>query len=126
MDTDVVAGALVLLGALRALAETVRVNLTAKAQLGIVREFRAELLRHLLDLEPVVLLRWPPGELASRIQVEVHGIRMLLQPVRPGPSERACGNWTSHYDAGGGYQTSHPRALDRPAAAASERIVVTS
>jgi ABC-type multidrug transport system fused ATPase/permease subunit len=71
--------ALVLIGALRALAETVRVNLTAKAQLGIVREFRAELLRHLLDLEPVVLLRWPPGELASRIQVEVHGIRMLLQ-----------------------------------------------
>ncbi len=79
--------ALVLIGALRALTETVRVNLTAKAQPGIVREFTAELLRHLLDLEPVVLLRWPPGELASRIQVEVHGIRMLLQLVHPGHPE---------------------------------------
>ena len=118
--------ALLLIGALRALTETVRVNLTAKAQPGIVLEFRAELLRHLLDLEPVVLLRWPPGELASRIQVEVHGIRMLLQLVHPGHPEHSCGNCSSHYGVRGGYHTSHPWALDGSAVAGSERIVVTS
>jgi ABC-type multidrug transport system fused ATPase/permease subunit len=74
-----IVSALVLLGALRALTETVRVDLTAKAQLGIVQRFRLELLEHLLDREPAVLLRWPPGELASRIQVEVRGIQTLLQ-----------------------------------------------
>jgi hypothetical protein len=55
----------------------------------------------------------------------VHGIRMLLQLVHPGHSEHRCGNCSSHYGAGGGYHTSHPRALDGSAAAGSERIVVT-
>ena len=69
---------LVLLGAVRAVAETARANLTAKLQLGVVREFRGKVLSHVLGLEPSTLLRWPPGELASRIQVEVHGVRILL------------------------------------------------
>jgi ABC-type multidrug transport system fused ATPase/permease subunit len=69
---------LVLLGLVRALAETVRANLTSKLQLRVIKEFRGKLLSHVLQLEPSTLLRWPRGELASRIQVEVHGVRTLL------------------------------------------------
>lgn len=69
---------LVVLGALRALSETLRTNLAARLQLGVVREFRGKLLAHVLELEPSKLLAWPRGELASRIQVEVHGVRTLL------------------------------------------------
>ena len=69
---------LVLLGLLRALSETVRANLSARLQLSVVREFRGKVLAHVLRLEPTTLLRWPRGELASRIQVEVHGVRTLL------------------------------------------------
>jgi subfamily B ATP-binding cassette protein MsbA len=69
---------LVALGLLRAVSETVRANLSAKLQLGVVREFRGKVLAHVLRLEPTTLLRWPSGELASRIQVEVHGVRTLL------------------------------------------------
>jgi ABC-type multidrug transport system fused ATPase/permease subunit len=69
---------LVLLGLVRALSETVRANLSAKLQLRIVPEFRGKVLGHVLRLEPSTLLRWPRGELASRIQVEVHGVRTLL------------------------------------------------
>jgi ABC-type multidrug transport system fused ATPase/permease subunit len=69
---------LLFLGALRALAETARASLSSRLQLGIVREFRGAVLAHVLRLEPSVLKRWPPGELASRIQVEVHGVRTLL------------------------------------------------
>ncbi len=69
---------LVLLGVLRALSETVRTRLSAALQLDVVREFRGKVLSHVLRLEPQTLLRWPPGELASRIQVEVHGVRALL------------------------------------------------
>ena len=32
----------------------------------------------MLRVEPVSLAAWPPGELASRIQVEIHGVRTLL------------------------------------------------
>ena len=69
---------LVLLGLVRALAETIRANLSAKLQLSVVREFRGKVLAHVLRFEPSTLLRWPRGELASRIQVEVHGVRTLL------------------------------------------------
>jgi ABC-type multidrug transport system fused ATPase/permease subunit len=69
---------LVLLGLVRALAETARTRLSAALQLGVVREFRGKVLSHVLRLEPSILLGWPPGELASRIQVEVHGVRALL------------------------------------------------
>ncbi len=73
-----IAWLLVLLGASRALAEALRTRLTARLQLDVIREFRGKVLSHVLDLEPATLLRWPPGELASRIQVEVHGVRALL------------------------------------------------
>ena len=69
---------LILLGAVRALAEMARTRLSAGLQLDVVREFRGKVLAHVLRLEPSTLLRWPPGELASRIQVEVHGVRALL------------------------------------------------
>ncbi len=69
---------LVGLGVLRALSETVRTHLASRLQLGIIREFRGKLLRHALALEPSTLLAWPRGELSSRIQVEVHGVRILL------------------------------------------------
>jgi ABC-type bacteriocin/lantibiotic exporter with double-glycine peptidase domain len=71
---------LVALGAVRALSEAARTNLTSKFQLSTIREFSDEVLAHLLRLEPLVLLRWPRGELASRIQVEVDGVRTLLHP----------------------------------------------
>ena len=69
---------LVVLGLVRAVSETVRANLSARLQLSVVREFRGKVLGHVLRLEPSTLLRWPRGELASRIQVEVHGVRTLL------------------------------------------------
>jgi len=69
---------LVFLGLVRAVSETIRANLSAKLQLGVVREFRGKVLAHVLCLEPSTLLQWPRGELASRIQVEVHGVRTLL------------------------------------------------
>jgi len=69
---------LVLLGLVRALSETARANLTSKLQLRVIKEFRGKLLSHVLQLEPSTLHRWPRGELASRIQVEVHGVRTLL------------------------------------------------
>jgi len=69
---------LVLLGLVRAVSETIRANLGAKLQLSVVREFRGKVLAHVLRLEPSTLLQWPRGELASRIQVEVHGVRTLL------------------------------------------------
>jgi ABC-type multidrug transport system fused ATPase/permease subunit len=69
---------LVALGAARALAETARASLSSRLQLRIIREFRGIVLAHVLRLEPSVLMRWSPGELASRIQVEVHGVRTLL------------------------------------------------
>ena len=73
-----IVGLLVALGTLRALSETLRTHLSARLQLGVVREFRGKLLHHVLCLEPSKLLAWPRGELASRIQVEVHGVRTLL------------------------------------------------
>jgi len=69
---------LVLLGLVRALSEAIRTNLTATLQLRVVREFLGKVLAHVLSLKPSTLLRWPRGELASRIQVEVHGVRTLL------------------------------------------------
>jgi ATP-binding cassette, subfamily B, bacterial MsbA len=69
---------LVALGVVRALSETARTNLTSRFQLSTIREFRGEVLAHVLRLEPLTLLRWPRGELASRIQIEVHGVRTLL------------------------------------------------
>jgi ATP-binding cassette subfamily B protein len=69
---------LVLLGFVRAMSETARARLTATLQLGVIREFRGKVLAHVLRIEPSSLLRWPRGELASRIQVEVHGVRTLL------------------------------------------------
>ncbi|MGB3049386.1 MAG: ABC transporter ATP-binding protein [Polyangiales bacterium] len=69
---------LVGLGALRALSETLRTNLASRLQLRVIREFRGKLLGHVLALEPSKLLAWPRGELSSRIQVEVHGVRILL------------------------------------------------
>jgi ABC-type multidrug transport system fused ATPase/permease subunit len=69
---------LVLLGLVRAFSETVRANLSATLQLSVIREFRGKVLAHVLRAEPSTLLRWPSGELASRIQVEVHGVRTFL------------------------------------------------
>lgn len=69
---------LVALGVLRALSETLRTHLASRLQLGVIREFRGKLLRHVLALEPSKLLAWRRGELSSRIQVEVHGVRILL------------------------------------------------
>lgn len=74
-----IAWLLVLLGVLRAVSETGRAHLTSKLQLGVVREFRGEILSRVLALDPLTLGRWPHGELASRVQVEVHGVRTLLQ-----------------------------------------------
>ncbi len=73
-----IVGLLVGLGLLRALSETVRTHLASKLQLGVIREFRGKLLAHVLALEPSKLLAWPRGELSSRIQVEVHGVRIFL------------------------------------------------
>ncbi len=69
---------LVLLGVVRTLSETIRANLASRLQLRVIREFRGKVLAHVLHLEPTTLLRWPRGELASRVQVEVHGVRILL------------------------------------------------
>lgn len=69
---------LVLLGLIRASSEMVRANLSARLQLSVIREFRGKVLAHVLRAEPSTLLRWPSGELASRIQVEVHGVRTFL------------------------------------------------
>ena len=73
-----IVAALVCLGLLRALAETARARISARLQLRVVREFRGKILARALTLEPGSLLAWGPGELASRIQVEVHGVRVLL------------------------------------------------
>lgn len=73
-----IAALLVFLGLLRAVAESSRTHFAARFQLGVVREFRGKILAHALSLEPATLADWPPGELASRIQVEVHGVRTLL------------------------------------------------
>ncbi|MGB5348558.1 MAG: ABC transporter ATP-binding protein [Polyangiales bacterium] len=73
-----IVGLLVGLGLLRAFSETVRTHLASKLQLGVIREFRGNLLAHVLALEPSKLLTWPRGELSSRIQVEVHGVRIFL------------------------------------------------
>jgi ABC-type multidrug transport system fused ATPase/permease subunit len=73
-----IVGLLVLFGLVRAFSEAARANLSSKLQLRVIKEFRGKLLSHVLQLEPATLLRWPRGELASRIQVEVHGIRTLL------------------------------------------------
>ncbi|MDH3202055.1 MAG: ABC transporter ATP-binding protein/permease, partial [Myxococcales bacterium] len=70
--------ALVFLGLFRALSEMARAHFSSRLQLSIVREIRGKVLEHVLRLEPRALLRWPPGELASRVHVEVHGIRTLL------------------------------------------------
>lgn len=74
-----IAWLLVLLGLVRALSEAARAHLASKLQLSVVREFRGEILARVLALDPRDQARWPPGELASRVQVEVHGLRMLLQ-----------------------------------------------
>ena len=66
------------LGPIRALLETLRANLSTKLQVGVVREFPGKVPAHVLQLEPSTLPWWPRGELASRIQVEVHGVRTLL------------------------------------------------
>jgi ABC-type multidrug transport system fused ATPase/permease subunit len=73
-----IVGLLVGLGVLRALSETLRTHLSSKLQIGVIREFRGKLLAHALALEPSRLLAWPRGELSSRIQVEVHGVRVFL------------------------------------------------
>ena len=75
--TEIVA-ALVILGLVRALSETARANFSSRLQLSVVREIRGKVLEHVLRLAPLTLLRWPRGELASRVQVEVHGVRILL------------------------------------------------
>jgi ABC-type multidrug transport system fused ATPase/permease subunit len=70
--TEIVS-ALVVLELVRALSETARANLSSRLQLSVVREIRGKVLGHVLRLAPHTLLRWPRGELASRVQVEVHG-----------------------------------------------------
>jgi len=70
--------ALVLIGLVRTSAEALRSRVSARLQLSVVREFRAKILSHVLGLEPAEALRWPSGELSSRVQVEVHGVRLLL------------------------------------------------
>ena len=73
-----IVGLLVGLGLLRAVSETLRTHFASRLQLGVIREFRGKLLAHVLALEPATLLTWPRGELSSRIQVEVHGVRVFL------------------------------------------------
>ena len=73
-----IAVALVVLGVLRGVTETLRANVSARVQLGVVREFRGKILARVLGAEPIRLAAWAHGELASRIQVEVHGVRALL------------------------------------------------
>jgi ABC-type multidrug transport system fused ATPase/permease subunit len=73
-----IVGAIVFLGLVRTAAETGRAHLSARLQLSLVHEFRGKILSHVLRVEPGKLAAWPPGELASRIQVEVHGVRSLL------------------------------------------------
>ncbi len=73
-----IAIALVLLSLVRSLAETSRAFIGSKLQLTVVREIRGKVLAHVLALPAASLARWPSGELASRVQVEVHGVRSLL------------------------------------------------
>ncbi len=75
--TQIVA-ALIFLGLFRALSEAARAHLSSRLQLSVVREIRGKVLGHVLRLEPLTLLQWPQGEIASRVQVEVHGVRTLL------------------------------------------------
>ena len=74
-----IAWLLVLLGVVRAISEAARAHLTARLQLAVMREFRGKILAQALALDPLERGRWPHGELASRVQIEVHGVRMLLQ-----------------------------------------------
>lgn len=66
------------LALVRGLSDTARAHFASRLQLGVTRELRGKVLEHVLRLPPLALARWPPGELASRIQVEVHGVRALL------------------------------------------------
>lgn len=78
LSLGAIASILVLLAFLRALSETLRSRWAALAQLGVVRELRAHLLNHALSLPARLQQKWTHGELASRIQVEVQGVRGLL------------------------------------------------
>ena len=69
---------IVSLALVRGLSDTARAHVASRLQLGVTRELRGKVLDHALRLSPLQLARWPPGELASRIQVEVHGVRALL------------------------------------------------
>ena len=69
---------LIALGLIRTLAETASAFSAARLQLGVVRDMRGKVLRQVLALPEAQRARWPSGELASRVQVEVHGLRALL------------------------------------------------
>lgn len=73
-----IAVVLVGLGMIRALSEAGSAHVAARFQFGVIREFRGKILARVLSLEPAALAMWPAGELASRVQVEIHGVRSLL------------------------------------------------
>jgi subfamily B ATP-binding cassette protein MsbA len=78
LSLGAIASMLVLLAGARALSETLRSRWATRAQLGVVRELRATLLAHALALPARLRQQWTHGELASRIQLEVQGVRSLL------------------------------------------------
>ncbi|MEM7137141.1 MAG: ABC transporter ATP-binding protein [Myxococcota bacterium] len=70
--------ALIFLGLTRAIFDLLRIRTSTALQLGVVREIRGKLLQHVLRISASALRTYPSGELASRVQVEVHGVRLLL------------------------------------------------
>lgn len=69
---------LLFLGLLRTGFETARGHVSARLQQSVVFEIRGKILEHVLSLTPAALARWSHGALASRVQVEVHGLRAML------------------------------------------------
>jgi len=103
-----IAWLLVLRGLVRVVSEAIRAKLSAWLQLSAVREFRGKLLGHLLRLERSSLLCRPRGDLASRIQVEIHWLRTLLLGSHPGHSRHTDGYCSGQCGAEGGYYASQP------------------
>ena len=74
-----IASPLVMLGLVRVLPESLRTHLSARLQRGVVFEFRGKISLRIPPAHPAGPATRPPGELASRIQLEVHGVRTVLQ-----------------------------------------------
>lgn len=113
-----IAWRLVLLGLVRADSEAIHAKLSAWLEVSVVREFRGKLLGRLLCLEQSSFLGLPRGDLAFRIQVEIHWLRTLPLGSQPGHSSHTDGYCSGHCWAEGGYYASQPGG---PAAAPGGR-----